>query len=57
VREMTDIEAQYGPHRAIQCEWTTPEPCLKPVAAGKAYCPECLKKAYRPAKKKARRKA
>lgn len=52
MREMTDIEAIFGPHRAIECEWTHPEPCLKPVVKGKAYCPECMKLAYRPSTKK-----
>ena len=49
---MTDYMAQFGPHRAIFCEWTAPEPCLKPVAKGKAYCPDCMTKAYKPAKKR-----
>ena len=52
MREMTDIEAIRGPFRAVLCEWTHPVPCLKPVMEHKAYCPECIKLAYRPAKKK-----
>lgn len=52
MREMTDIEAIFGPYRATKCEWTHPEPCLKSVVKGKAYCPECMKLAYRPATKK-----
>jgi hypothetical protein len=49
---MTDIEAQFGPFRAVLCEWSHPEPCLKPVAETRAYCPECMTKAYQPAKPK-----
>ena len=49
MKEMTDYMAQYGPFRAVKCEWTHPKPCLKPVAAGKAYCPDCMKLAYKPA--------
>jgi len=52
VREMTDIEAIRGPYRAVLCEWTHPVPCLKPVVEHKAYCADCLKLAYQPAKKK-----
>lgn len=52
MREMTDAEAAFGPHRAVKCEWTYPKPCLKPVVPGKSYCPECMKLAYQPAKKK-----
>lgn len=52
MREMTDTEAVFGPHRAVLCEWTHPTPCRKPVEPGKAYCSECIKLAYRPAKKK-----
>jgi len=55
VKEMTDPMAQFGPHRAVLCEWTHPTPCLKPVADGKAYCPDCMKLAYKPNKKKARK--
>lgn len=52
MREMTDVEAISGPHRAVLCEWTHPVPCLKPVQASKAYCPDCMKLAYQPAKKR-----
>lgn len=53
MREMTDIEAVLGPYRAVLCEWTHPAPCLQPVEPGKAYCPECMKKAYRTVNPKA----
>lgn len=54
---MTDSIAQFGPDRAVFCEWTHPTPCLKPVADGKAYCPDCMKLAYKPNKKKTRKYA
>ena len=52
VLEMTDDLAVRGPFRAVECEWTDPVPCLKPVQEHKAYCPDCMKLAYQPAKKK-----
>lgn len=55
MREMTDIEAVFGPFRATKCEWTHPEPCLAPVVEQKAYCAKHMKLAYRVPEKKVRK--
>ena len=47
LREMTDELAVNGPYRAVECEWTHPEPCLAPVVEKKAYCKKHMELAYR----------
>lgn len=53
--EMTDEQAVFGPHRARECEWTHPKPCLAPVVPAKAYCETHMREAYKPAVKKVKK--
>lgn len=50
--EMTDEQAVYGPYRAVECEWSDPEPCGAAVVPTKAYCEMHMKMAYRTVKAK-----
>ena len=54
-RIMTDEQAVYGPYRAVECEWSHPEPCLAPVVPEKAYCQKHMELAYRVPEKKVKR--
>lgn len=54
---MTDEQAVFGPYRATECEWSTPEPCLAAVVPTKAYCAKHMREAYRVPEKKAKRKS
>ena len=58
---MNDYDATIGLWRARTCEWkdppesdTAPE-CGKPPIEGRAYCPECHRKAYQEPKPKGRK--
>ena len=54
---MTDELAVCGPYRAVECEWSHPEPCLTPVVPEKAYCEKHMELAYRVPEKKVKKES